>query len=359
MTIENYNIIGVMSGTSLDGVDLAYIAFAKSDHWTFNIIEAVTFPYSNLWKQRLKKAIHLSENELQKLNEEYTEYLAEVIQGFLDLIDEIPPQVYLGTGIDFISSHGHTVLHQPENGVTLQIGNLPALAEKLQKTVVCDFRVQDVKLGGQGAPLVPIGDRLLFSQYDYCLNLGGFANISFEEKNKRLAFDVCPVNIVLNHLSEKLELPFDDGGKIAQSGKVSPELLEKLNALDFYTFSPPKSLGLEWVQKMIFPFLENSGLKVEDQISTYTEHVAIQLAHVFGAESSALVTGGGAYNTFLLERIKHHKNLNLVLPDKRIIEFKEALIFGLLGVLKIRGENNCLASVTGAKMDHSSGKVFS
>jgi anhydro-N-acetylmuramic acid kinase len=358
MTTENYNVIGVMSGTSLDGVDLAYIAFAKSNAWSFEIIKAETVPYPEIWKQRLKMAIQLSENDLQKLNGEYTDYLVEVIRGFVDVIAGIPPQVNLGKGIDITSSHGHTVLHQPENGITLQIGNLPELAQKLQKTVVCDFRVQDVKLGGQGAPLVPIGDQLLFSQYDYCLNLGGFANMSFDENGKRLAFDVCPVNIVLNHLTEKLGLPFDDEGKIAKSGNVSTELLKQLNDLHFYQLSHPKSLGLEWVQKEVFPVLENSGIKVEDNIATFTEHIAIQLAAVFKPESSVLVTGGGAYNTFLLERLKSHKNLNLILPDKSIIEFKEALIFGLLGVLKLRGENNCLASVTGAKMDHSSGKVF-
>jgi anhydro-N-acetylmuramic acid kinase len=360
MTTENYNVIGVMSGTSLDGVDLAYIAFAKSSNWTFDIIEAVTVPYPILWKQRLQQAINLSENELQKLNEEYTVYLADVLSEFVDKINEIPSRKLSGfEGIDLVSSHGHTILHQPEDGITLQIGNLPELAQKLQKTVVCDFRVQDVKFGGQGAPLVPIGDRLLFSQYEYCLNLGGFANISFEENQKRLAFDVCPVNIVLNHLTEKLGFPFDEGGKIAQSGKVSSELLGKLNGLSFYKLSHPKSLGLEWVQQEVFPLLENSGLKVEDQISTFTEHVAVQLASVFKLESSVFVTGGGAYNSFLLERIKNHKNLNLILPEKRIIEFKEALIFGLLGVLKMRGENNCLASVTGAKRNHSSGKVYS
>jgi len=354
MATEYYNVIGVMSGTSLDGVDLAYIAFAKSDDWKFKIIEAVTVPYSALWRQRLLKAIQLSEKELRKLNEEYTEYLVEVIQGFVNFIDEIPTFA----GIGLVSSHGHTILHQPESGVTLQIGNLPELAQKLQKTVVCDFRVQDVKLGGQGAPLVPIGDKLLFTQYDYCLNLGGFANISFEEKEQRFAFDVCPVNIVLNYLTEKLGFPFDEGGKIAKSGKISFELLKKLNALEYYQLQYPKSLGLEWVQKEVLPLIENSGLKVEDQISTFTEHAAIQLAAVFKPESSVLVSGGGAYNVFLIERINSHKKLNLVLPEKNIIEFKEALIFGLLGVLKIRGENNCLASVTGAKMDHSSGKVY-
>lgn len=354
MTTENYHVIGVMSGTSLDGVDLAYIAFAKSDNWTFNIIEAVTVPYSVYWKQCLQQAIKLSDNDLQKLNVEYTAYLGEVILGFISSINEIPAFA----GIDIVSSHGHTVFHQPEKGITLQIGNLPELAQKLNKTVVCDFRVQDVMLGGQGAPLVPVGDCLLFSEYDYCLNLGGFANISFEENGRRLAFDVCPVNIVLNHLTEKLGLPFDEDGKIARKGKVIPELLKKLNQLSYYKLSHPKSLGLEWVQQHIFPLLENTSASIENQITTFTEHIAVQLSAVFKPTASVLVTGGGAYNRYLLERVQSLKSLNLVLPDQNIIEYKEALIFGLLGVLKMRGENNCLASVTGAKMDHSSGEIF-
>lgn len=354
MTAENYNVIGVMSGTSLDGIDLAYIAFAKSTTWSFQILKAETVPYSEFWKQRLQNAITLSENEIYQLNEEYTAYLGEVIEGFVSSIDEIPSF----EGIGFIGSHGHTVFHQPEKGITLQIGNLSSLAQKLNKTVVCDFRVQDVMLGGQGAPLVPLGDYLLFSEYDYCLNLGGFANISFEENDRRLAFDVCPVNIVLNHLTEKLGLPFDEDGKIARKGTVIPELLQKLNQMPYYKRSHPKSLGLEWVQQHIYPLLENVNASVENQIATFTEHIAVQLSAVFKPAASVLVTGGGAYNRYLLERVQSLKNLNLVLPDKHIIEYKEALIFGLLGVLKMRGENNCLASVTGAKMDHSSGRIF-
>ncbi len=354
MTTENYNVIGVMSGTSLDGVDLAYISFEKSDNWTFHIIEALTVPYPILWKLRLQQAIELQEKELQKLNEDYTLYLTEVIMGFVNLIEEIPDY----SGIDLVCSHGHTIFHQPENGITLQIGNMPILAEKLKTTVVCNFRIQDVKLGGQGAPLVPIGDKLLFSQYDYCLNLGGIANISYEENNKRLAYDVCPVNIVLNQLTDQLGFPFDDGGNLARQGNISYELLHKLNALTYYKLSFPKSLGLEWVQKEVYPLLENSGLSIVDQLCTFTEHVAMQLAAAFMTYSSLIVTGGGAYNAYLLERLNHYTNLELIIPDKNIIEFKEALIFGLLGILKLRGENNCLASVTGARKDHSSGQVF-
>lgn len=363
MKSKNYNVIGVMSGTSLDGIDLAWVAFAKSDRWNYKIHQAITLPYPKIWKDRLQKAIHLKKTELQTLNIEYTHYLGEVILNFIRSICEIPAFTstslsdHAGIGVDAVCSHGHTILHQPEKGITLQIGNLPELAKVVKKKVVCDFRVQDVEFEGQGAPLVPIGDQLLFPEYDYCLNLGGFANVSFEKNNKRIAFDVCPVNIVLNTLSEKLGLPYDEGGKLAANGTLIPELLEQLNALDFYSRNPPKSLGLEWVQKHIFPLLENTNANTEDFLHTFTEHIAMQLAATFKKDSSVLVTGGGAYNKFLLKRIKVHKKINLVLPEKELIEFKEAIVFGLLGVLKLRDEVNCLASVTGAERDHSSGKI--
>ncbi|WP_188439874.1 anhydro-N-acetylmuramic acid kinase [Planktosalinus lacus] len=354
MKIECYKVIGLMSGTSLDGVDLAYITFEKKESWSYTIHNATTVPYSEKWKTRLQQAIHLPENELNALNEDFTAYLSEVIQRFLNKIAEIPGY----QGIDFISSHGHTVLHQPEKGITLQIGNIPKLAILTQQTIICDFRVQDVLLGGQGAPLVPVGDQLLFQEYDYCLNMGGFANVSFKENKHRIAFDICPVNIVLNMLAERLGVPFDEGGKLAEKGILIPGLLQKLNALEFYKLSPPKSLGLEWVQTHIFPLLEKINERTEDILHTFTEHIAIQLANIFIQNASVLVTGGGAYNSYLLRRLKSHKNLNLILPSKEVIEYKEALVFGLLGVLKLRGEINCLASVTGAKSDHSSGVIF-
>lgn len=360
MLPKNYNVVGVMSGTSLDGVDLAYIAFAKSNTWTYTIHKAVTIPYNETWKQRLQNGVSLCEKDLLRLNKEYTQYLGGVIKRFISNFDGIYPQAQLGNGIDVdgVCTHGHTILHQPEKGITLQIGNLPELVNHIGKTVVCDFRVQDVALGGQGAPLVPIGDHLLFSEYDYCLNLGGFANVSFEEKNQRIAFDICPVNIVLNGLAEKLGVPFDKGGKMAANGNLISKLLEELNALEFYKLQPPKSLGLEWVQKHIFPLLEKAEATTEDLLHTFTEHVAIQLANLFVENTSVLVTGGGTYNSYLLKRVKSHKKVNLVLPSKELIEFKEAVVFGLLGVLKLREEINCLASVTGAERDHSSGKIF-
>lgn len=355
---NKYHVIGVMSGTSLDGIDLADISLSYSEGgWNFNINFAETVPYSFYWKSELREAINYSEENLERLDFKYTEKLSEEISKFI--------RKHNVQEIDAICSHGHTILHQPERGFTYQIGNLPRLAKMLGQTVVCDFRVQDVALGGQGAPLVPIGDRLLFPEYDYCLNLGGFANCSFEKNGERIAFDICPVNIVLNRYAEKMGFDFDENGRLAASGKVDENLLQKLNALSFYTEKPPKSLGLEWVQNHIFPLLEASGSATENILRTFTEHIAVQLSNQFSDASashrtsaSVLITGGGAYNSFLIERLKNLASVEVFIPSSEIVEYKEALIFGLLGVLKLRGEVNCLASVTGAARDHCSGKVF-
>jgi anhydro-N-acetylmuramic acid kinase len=262
--------------------------------------------------------------------------------------------------IDAICSHGHTALHQPEKGITYQIGNMPHLAALLGQTVVCDFRVQDVALGGQGAPLVPIGDKLLFSDYDFCLNLGGFANISTDNDTDRIAYDVCPVNIVLNRYVEQLGLNYDDEGKIASTGTINEELLEKLNDLEFYKANYPKSLGLEWVDKNIFPLIDAFQLEIQDVLKTFVEHIAVQLASEINKKShaSVLVTGGGVYNTYLMNRLEAYSKNEIMIPSKAIIEFKEALIFGFLGVLKLRNEVNCLKSVTGASQNHCSGKIY-
>lgn len=339
-----------MSGTSLDGVDVAQIHFTKDDQWHFEIVNSETIPYPQDWKNELQEAINFNSTKLEELNERYTAYLAEIISDFLRKHDI--------TNLDAVCSHGHTIKHEPENKYTLQIGNLPLLAGLLKLKVVCDFRVQDVALGGQGAPLVPIGDEFLFPEYDYCLNLGGFANISTLKEGKRIAYDICPVNIVLNKLTEKLGFPYDDEGKIAASGTLIPELLKRLNALPFYTKHPPKSLGLEWVTATIFPLIENSEYKTEDLLCTVTEHIAMQLAENFREGASVLTTGGGTFNSYLLKRVAHYRKIEIIIPSKEVIEYKEALIFALLGVLKLRGEINCLRSVTGARMDHSSGMIY-
>ena len=352
MIKNKYNVIGVMSGTSLDGIDLAFINFRIEDSWSFKIIKAETIGYPEEWLDKLKTLIKHSKEELVELDKDYTMYLAEVIANFIKYNDI--------SEIDAICSHGHTALHKPETGLTYQIGNLALLSQVLNQTIVCDFRVQDVEYGGQGAPLVPIGDKFLFSEYNYCVNLGGFANVSTEINGKRIAFDVCPVNIILNKYVSILGFAYDDKGALAKEGKINNDLLDDLNNLQFYKDNYPKSLGLEWVNTIVFPMIETYNLSVIAILRTFVEHIAIQISIVLNMKQNAsvLITGGGVFNSFLMSRITDLCKNEIKIPSKEIIEFKEALIFGLLGVLKLRGENNSLASVTGAKKDHSSGVIF-
>lgn len=342
-----------MSGTSLDGIDLAHITFELHNEWTFKIHNAETVSYTEEWKTKLSNLVNYNLNTLKEIDKDYTIYLSEIIFTFIQ-------KNKLNT-IDAVCSHGHTALHQPENGLTYQIGNLKQIAQLTGYKVVCDFRVQDVKLGGQGAPLVPIGDQLLFSKYDFCLNLGGFANISFADNSKRIAFDICPVNIVLNYYCQKINLEYDDNGNLASEGILNISLLNELNAIEFYQQDFPKSLGLEWVNSNIFPIIDAYQLEVKDVLRTVVEHIAIQINSILKQKTNAsvLVTGGGVYNTFLINRLKDLNENKIIMPSKAIIEYKEALIFGLLGVLKLRNEINCLASVTGAKHNHSSGIIHS
>ena len=341
-----------MSGTSLDGIDLAYIHFIKDNNWQFKILKAETVSYSTKWKTTLKLLTTVNEAELNKIDDEYTQYLASIINQFI-----LKNNIKI---IDAVCSHGHTALHQPESGFTKQIGNLPKIANLIAQTIVCDFRVQDVAFGGQGAPLVPIGDQLLFADYYWCLNLGGFANISSKINKTRIAFDICPVNIVLNKYVEQLGFNYDDKGEIAKQGNLNHELLNQLNKLAFYQSIPPKSLGLEWVEKEVFPIIDSFKLKIEDVLYTFVKHIAIQISTIINQteHASVLVTGGGVFNLFLMDKINELTNNRIIIPKEEIIEFKEALIFGFLGVLKLRNEVNCLKSVTGASKDHSSGKIY-
>lgn len=243
-----------------------------------------------------------------------------------------------------------------KNGFTLQIGNLPIIRDLVNQTIVCDFRVQDVQLGGQGAPLVPIGDELLFSEYDYCLNLGGFSNVSFNENGNRIAFDISPVNTVLNFYASELGFPYDDAGNLAKSGNVNQDLLKQLNDLEFYALPYPKSLGMEFVNAKIFPLINSFSIEVKDKLRTFVEHTAIQIANICSKPNAKLfITGGGAYNRFLIERLRNYlPTTEVIIPDDKTIQFKEALIFGFLGVLRLRNEINVLSSVTGASKNHSS-----
>ncbi|MBA6156268.1 anhydro-N-acetylmuramic acid kinase [Tenacibaculum sp. S7007] len=342
--------IGLMSGTSLDGIDIAYIKINNNSYQDFEIIQAETFTYSKKWKDILREAIFYTKENLKKLDIEYGKLLGALLNDFIDK--------YKVSKLDFIASHGHTILHEPHNGVTLQIGNGQEIAKITNKKIICDFRTQDVDFGGQGAPLVPIGDKLMFSNYSHCLNLGGFANVSFEKNNARIAFDICPVNIVLNHYTNKLGFEFDDRGQMASGGKVNEELLEKLNSLEFYQKTPPKSLGLEWVQQNVFPLIDDLEKNIETILRTFVEHAAIQIGTVLNESSTVLVTGGGIFNSFLMQRIEYYSSKKIEIPSKELIEYKEALIFAFLGLLKNKNEINCLQSVTGAVRDHSSGVIF-
>lgn len=347
---NRYKVIGAMSGTSLDGLDLACCEFEFANgKWNFLIHDTTTIPYNSTWFDKLKNAPTLSGEALIQLHAEYGRYIGLQINKFIGETGFKP---------DVIGSHGHTVFHQPEKHFTFQIGNGADIAATTKIITVADFRTGDVALGGQGAPLVPIGDRLLFSDFDSCLNLGGFANISYEKNNQRIALDICPVNIILNYFAEKSGFPFDKNGNMGRKGNINIELLKKLSAIKFYHQKPPKSLGREWIDEVFKPILNSFMCNEEDKIFTVYEHIAEQISTSSHPNKNVLITGGGAYNLFLIELLQKKSKAQIVLPDSKIINYKEALIFAFLGVLKIRGEINCLSSVTGASKDSSTGVVF-
>ena len=336
-----------MSGTSLDGLDICYAKFQNFTNWEFEIIKTETIPYSLEWKNRLQNAILLSAEDLLALDKEYGFYLGEKTQEFISKNNI--------TDLDFIASHGHTVFHQPQRKFTLQIGDGRAIKLTTKKPVIYDFRSQDVLMGGNGAPLVPIGDELLFSQYDACLNLGGFSNISLQKNHQRIAFDISPVNVVLNYFAEKLGKNYDENGDFARNGAINFKILEELNTLTFYQKPAPKSLGVEFVNSEVLPLLKDEI--PENIIATFTEHIAEQIAKVFNDNQlkTVLVTGGGTFNTYLLEKIREKSQTELIVPDENIINFKEALIFAFMGVLRLRNEVNVLCSATGSSENHCSG----
>ncbi|MEO6883308.1 MAG: anhydro-N-acetylmuramic acid kinase [Bacteroidia bacterium] len=351
---QEYKVIGIMSGTSLDGVDIALCRFVlENDKWKYFLEKAETIPYTKTWKKKLSTIENSSAFDFALGNAEYGTLLGNLINSFLK-------KYFLKA--DFIASHGHTIFHQPEKKLTFQLGDGAAIAAICNLPVMCDFRSLDVALGGQGAPLVPAGDVLLFSEYDFCLNLGGFANVSFQKKNKRIAFDICPVNLVVNYLCEGIGKPFDDKGKMGKNGKINSSLLAELNKLPFYhlPINKPKSLGKEWVLKNIFPILKKYEIPLNDKIRTFYEHISIQLNKALEKEKigNVLVTGGGAHNDFLMECLRKNSSHTFILPEKKVIDFKEALIFAFLGVLRWRYEINCLQSVTGAIKNSVSGCIY-
>jgi anhydro-N-acetylmuramic acid kinase len=351
---NTYKVIGVMSGTSLDGVDICYCIFKKfKQKWQFEIVAAETIKYSDEWYVRLQNAHSLSAEGITKLDFEYGHYLGQQISFFISKhrVDA-----------DFIASHGHTIFHNPDNGYSLQIGKGAAIAAQTGLPCIADFRSGDVSRGGQGAPLVPVGDKHLFKDYDICLNLGGIANLSYDSPaGKRLAYDICVCNMFLNHLASMAGFEFDQNGELGRNGIVIDDFLNILESLSYYKKSSPKSLGKEWFEKNIIPLINNYHEEpIENLLRTAYEHISKRIAEDSKRlkKKNIFITGGGAKNLFLTELIKQKSNLDVIVPNEKIIDFKEALIFGFLGVLFLEKEKGALASVTGANEDSIAGCLY-
>lgn len=341
-----------MSGTSLDGVDIAYCTFRYDNGWSFELEAAQTIPYPAAWSKKLMTAHTLSAEQLLALDAAYGVYLGTLCKAFITK--------HKITELHFIASHGHTIFHQPQNKFTFQLGNGNALHAVSTLPVVYDFRSLDVLYGGQGAPLVPVGDQLLFHEYDVCLNLGGIANLSLNHKKERIAYDICFLNMGLNHLAQKMRKKFDAAGSRASSGEINASLLTKLNQVYSATRTKRPSLGRELFDAKIKRLLDDSKISIEDKLCTFTESAATEIVTAlkkYGAGKTVLCSGGGAFNSFLLYRMVElaGDDVTFVVPDDNVINFKEAIVFAFLGVLRIRNEANSLKSVTGASRNSSAG----
>ncbi|WP_297336692.1 anhydro-N-acetylmuramic acid kinase [Algoriphagus sp.] len=357
MSTAVYPMIGLMSGTSGDGLDLAYCQYTLDQSWSYEIIKALTIPFPEYLKGKLPNSHRLSSLDLNLLDVDFGQWMGQQVRLFCQK-NQIRPLA--------VASHGHTVFHQPSKGLSLQIGNGWALRTTSNLPVINDFRMLDIQRGGQGAPLVPIGDRLLFSDSDFCINLGGIANISMEHEGQRVAFDCSPFNLLLNSLAEELGASYDDRGNWARSGKVNAELLGQLNQVPFYQLTEAKSLGREDMERDFLPLIKKFEISPQDKLASLVEHYALQISDIIHRykvveRPRVLITGGGAYNLFFLERLDAHLDGKWIHhpASKELIEFKEALVFGFLGALRIRNEINCLASVTGASEDSCGGVWYS
>lgn len=344
-----------MSGTSLDGVDIACCTFSFKKQWQFTIEKAETVQYPPSWLKKFKEAHTLPSDTLMELDSSYGTYLGTLCKEFISN-NKI-------RNVDFISSHGHTVFHQPGRGFTFQIGNGNAIHAVSGLPVIYDFRSLDVARGGQGAPLVPVGDKLLFNEYDVCLNLGGIANLSVDQTKQRIAFDVCYLNMGLNHLANKAGKKYDSFGKLASAGELNEKLLNALNRAYSKIKLKKASLSRELFEKNIRPLLDNESISVRDRLRTFTESSAIEIAESIlqsGKNKTVLCTGGGTFNSFLIYRLVEccGDTATLIIPEKEVVNFKEAIVFAFLGVLRVRDEINCLKSVTGATQNSSAGLMI-
>lgn len=346
-TATTMRIVGMMSGTSLDGVDMAVCDIDKTG---YNVLAATTVPYPAEWRERLSTLEHASAYDYALAHAELGHYMGRLVRNFLD---------ESGLSAEAVASHGHTIFHQPHLGLTTQIGDGDAIAAECGLQVISNFRTLDVALGGQGAPLVPIGDRLLFGRYDACLNLGGIANISYDNSDsQRIAFDICPCNMLLNRLATRLGLDYDPDGENARRGNVDTALLATMDALPYYRQAPPKSLGKEWFMANIWPLFALG--ETTDLLRTAVEHTAKQTAKVVNQQQlkTMLVTGGGAHNTFLIKCLRTLcPGTAITVPDPLTVDYKEAIVFALLGYLRLTGQTNTLRSVTGASSDSIGGTL--
>jgi anhydro-N-acetylmuramic acid kinase len=350
--MNKYYVVGIMSGTSLDGLDVLWSKLSFNKAWFYEIIDGKTYEYSPRWKSELQNAHKIQARDLVFLDKKLGNYIGEKINDFLK------EKKIQKSQIDLISSHGHTLFHEPENNLTKQIGNGAYICSTTKIKTVSDFRTIDVAFGGQGAPLVPIGDQLLFGNYKGCLNLGGIANISYNLKKKQVAGDVNFANMISNYLSNKIGHSFDKYGELAKRGKIDEDLILKLEELDFFKKEFPKSLGVEDFNYWYKPLFEECKSSINDQLYTSGTHLCRTIKNIFNFDTNdtLLITGGGAHNKFWINKIKELK-IKTVIPETKLIDFKEALIFSLLGVLKLRSEINILASVTGSSKDLSAGVI--
>ncbi|MDO9511506.1 MAG: anhydro-N-acetylmuramic acid kinase [Bacteroidales bacterium] len=349
---SSMTVAGLMSGTSLDGLDIAIVRFSLTgDEWKYEVLAATTLPYSDLWYERLDKAINSNGRDLAALHADYGRFLGEMVKSFLK---------QTGLRIDLIASHGHTIFHEPEKGFTFQLGCGASIAANSGITTVSDFRTLDVALGGQGAPLVPVGDKLLFPEYHAWLNLGGFANISVKSGEEMLAWDLAPANMALNYLAEQYGKKYDAEGLIASSGQLDKELLRQFLLLEYFNRPAPKSLGREWFEKEFKPLLDADETSLADKMATVCEFLALILAkdcQQYGVQKM-LVSGGGTHNSYLMARIEYHCNTEVVVPDRLTVDYKEAIVFAFLGCLRMLSRPNALKSVTGAQRNSVGGAVY-
>ena len=354
-------VLGLMSGTSFDGLDLCVVRFNQTQEgYHYEIKHSSHRAYPETFVSQLKRAHLATETEMLALEESFD---AITISAIKELFK------HYNKSIDLISSHGHTTLHQPERGITRQIGNGKLLSKTFNIPVAYDFRSSDLALGGQGAPLVPIGDHLLFHNYDICLNLGGISNLSYSFENKRHAFDVGMFNTPINELVEPLGYNYDKDGNIAANGSLITSLFERLNSLEFYTIQGAKSLGKEWYYSYYVKEVEAVKGSLEDLVRTVTEHNVYQIfkalkefynRHKIAKKLKVLVTGGGAHNRFAMQLLQSQtKNFaSMIVPDSQLVDYKEALVFAFMGYLRVHNKINVYSSVTGASSDSCAGTLI-